>query len=462
MKKLLLSIMVLSGALLSWGQNGQIQNGGFENWTNQTLYDYPTTWNSSDQDQFVGTATVIKSTDAQIGTYSAEIRSIAYGTAPDTAFGYVFLGSTGSMGPQGGIPYSASFNTIKFQYKCDLPVTNDSVYIYMIRFLGGMVVDYAVAPVVGGTTPTWTQGSLTVSSIPQDELFIGFVMGDPNNGVLCAPGSWARFDNVQLFNGATAATTLPDYSFESWSSSSVETPDNWFTLNEILVGMGIQNAVKSTDAAVGTYSLELTTVQDINSGDTIPGILSAGPINVNSMGNPFGPAPYNASPTSLNCKYKHMPINGDQGMIQVQFFQGGNPIGNALMQFVTNLSWTNLSVPVTISGVPDSMVFLAFSGQNPGTVLMLDEISFSGGNVGLEEFAASNLSIYPNPAIDKVMVKLDGMFGYELINVYGTVVASASNVNNAIEIDLTQFTSGSYLIRLTNANATETHSLVIR
>ena len=60
------------------------------------------------------------------------------------------------------------------------------------------------------------------------------------------------------------------------------------------------------------------------------------------------------------------------------------------------------------------------------------------------------------------MVKLDGTFGFELINVYGTVVASSSNLTDAVEIDLTQFTAGSYLIRLTNANSTETHSLVIR
>src|SRR5574343_418691 len=204
----------------------------------------------------------------------------------------------------------------------------------MIRFLGGTVVDYTVAPVVGGTTSTWTQGSLTVSSVPQDELFFGFVMGDPNNGVLCAPGSWARFDNVELFNGASAATAVPDFSFESWSSNSIETPDNWYTLNDILSGMGLQNAVKSTDAAVGTYSIELTTIQDPNSGDTIPGFMSAGPINIMAM---------------------------------------GNPIGNTMMPFLTNLSWTNLSLPIIISGTPDSMLFIAFSGDNPGSVLKLDE-----------------------------------------------------------------------------------------
>lgn len=462
MKKLLLSITVLSSSLMTWAQNGQLQNGGFENWTNTTLYDFTTVWNTSDQDQYVGVPTVVKSTDAQNGTYSAEIRSVSYGPASDTAFGYVFHGNTGAMGPSGGIPYTASFNTIKFRYKCDLPVANDSVYVYMIRFLGGTVVDYTVAPVVGGTTSTWTQGSLTVSSVPQDELFFGFVMGDPNNGVLCAPGSWARFDNVELFNGAAAATAVPDFSFESWSSNSIETPDNWFTLNDILSGMGMQNAVKSTDAAVGTYSIELTTIQDPNSGDTIPGFISAGPINFMSMGNPFAAIPYNASPTLLSCKYQHMPVNSDQGVIQVQFFQAGNPIGNAMMPFVTNFTWTNLSVPVTIAGTPDSMLFIAFSGDNPGTVLKLDELSLSGGNVGLDEFNSMNLSIYPNPATDKVMVKLEGTFGYELINVYGTIVASAFNLNNAIEIDLTQFNSGSYFIRLTNASSTETHSLVIQ
>ena len=462
MKKLLLSITVLSSSLMTWAQNGQLQNGGFESWTTTTLYDFPIEWTSSNQEQFYGTPTVIKSTDAQLGSYSTEIRSVAIGAAPDTAFGYVFLGATGGAGPSSGTPYTAAFNTVKFQYKCNLPESGDSVYMYFGRFIGGGLVEMAIFPAFGGVQSGWTQGTIPVSVTPQEELFIGFVIGDPNNNLLCAPGSWARIDNVQLFNNATQTTDLPNPSFETWSSNSTETCDYWFTLNQFVSQMGFQNAVKTTDAYAGSYAMEMTTNFNPPGGDTIPSFISVGLIDVMNPTTPFQPIPYNASPTTLSGAYKYAAVNGDQAAIQAVFYENGNPIGTISEPLTNQSTYTTFSVPVTLTGTPDSLIFIAFSGNNPGSVLKLDELSLSGGNVGLDEFKSMNLSIYPNPANDKVMVKLNGTFGYELINVYGTVVASASNLNNAIEIDLTQFTSGTYLIRLTNASTTETHSLVIR
>lgn len=462
MKKLLLSITVLSSSLMNWAQNGQLQNGGFESWTTTTLYDFPIEWTSSNQEQFYGTPTVIKSTDAQLGSYSAEIRSVAIGATPDTAFGYVFLGATGGAGPSSGTPYSAAFNTVKFQYKCNLPETGDSVYMYFGRFIGGGLVEMAIFPAFGGVQSGWTQGTIPVSVTPQEELFIGFVIGDPNNNLLCAPGSWARIDNVQLFNNATQTTDLPNPSFETWSSNSTETCDYWFTLNQFVSQMGFQNAVKTTDAYAGSYAMEMTTNFNPPGGDTIPSFISVGLIDVMNPVTPFQPIPYNASPTTLSGAYKYAAVNGDQAAIQAVFYENGNPIGTISEPLTNQSTYTTFSVPVTLTGIPDSLIFIAFSGNNPGSVLKLDELSLSGGNVGLDEFKSMNLSIYPNPANDKVMVKLNGTFGYELINVYGTVVASACNLNNAIEIDLTQFTSGTYVIRLTNASTTETHSLVIR
>lgn len=46
----------------AFSQNGMITNGGFENWSNQNLYEYPVNWNTSDHIQFISSPTVTKLT----------------------------------------------------------------------------------------------------------------------------------------------------------------------------------------------------------------------------------------------------------------------------------------------------------------------------------------------------------------------------------------------------------------
>lgn len=460
MKKLLLSILTISGMAPLFAQNGQIPNGGFENWENITLFDYTTVWGCSNQDQFSPVPATFKSTDAQLGTYSAEIRSVAVGSNPDTTFGYVYHGTIGASGPDGGIPYTSSFNTIKFQYKCDMPVANDSVYLYVIRFIGGTMVDFAFVPAVGGTHSTWSQGSVTISSTPQDELFIGFVMGDPINGNLNAPGAWARIDNVQMYNGALPTTNVPDPSFESWSIATTENPVDWNTMNEMLAGMSLETVNKTTDVFAGTYAVEISTLLEPTNNDTIRGIMSWGPIDLMSM-NPFMPAPYNATPAIFGGNYKYAPANGDQANIQIVFYQGGIPIGSHSELFTNQSTYTAFSSPLTIAGIPDSIVFMAFSGNNPGSVLKLDNLMFSGGNVGIEEFKNLAVSIYPNPANDIVMLKAEGIYSFEIVDLTGKIVRSAMNTIGAQTIDVSDLSKGAYLVRLNTENNTEIHQLII-
>lgn len=461
MKKLVLSFIALCSVVQISAQNGQIPNGGFENWSNSTLYDYPTIWQCSNQDQFSGVATTYKSTDAQLGTYSAEIRSIALGPNPDTLFGYVFHGSVGGSGPDGGVPYTTVFNTVKFQYKCDLPIANDSVYLYIIRFIGGAPVEFIMQPIIGGTHSAWTQGSALVTSNPQEELFIGFVMGDPMNSVLCAPGSWARIDNVQMYNGAMPVTNVPDPSFESWAEATVENPDNWSTLNNVLAGMSLANSNKTIDAFTGSYAIELTTVVESVSSNTFPGVISWGPIDLNNMSSPFLPAPYNANPTIFSGAYKYSPISVEDANIQINFMQSGTVIGTHTEFFAGASQYVSFSSPLTISGTPDSIVFVAFSGSEVGSSLKLDDLSFSGGNVGIEEFEKFNVSVYPNPASDIVMIKAEGNYSYEIVDLTGKIVRSAQDLNGVQSINVSDLSKGAYMIKLNNANRSEIHQLVI-
>lgn len=461
MKKVYYFIVALAMSFAINAQNGQITNGGFENWSSQQIYDYTTVWGCSNSNQFQGVATTLKSTDAQHGTYSAEILAAEVGSTPDTAFGYVFHGVVGQSGPESGIPYSSAFNEVRFKYKCDIPV-GENFYLMVIRFTAGIMTEMILEPAgTGVNTTSWINGSVLISNNPQDELFIGFIMGDPNS-YSPTPGSWARIDNVEILNTGILTTNLPDPSFESWATASTETPDNWFTMNDLLAGIGMENVSKSTNSNSGTYAAEISTVQfPPITGDTIRGFISKGAIDFNSWSNPFLPIPYNASPTIFTGFYDYSPSNMDQGNVQVIFYEAGTVIGNVGQSFSGTMGYSPFALPITLTGTPDSMVMVIFSGDHPGSVLLVDDLSLSGGNVSIEEFEKFTVSVYPNPATEKVMIKSFGVYSFELVDLAGNIILDGKNLNGSESIDVSNISSGSYLMRITNATSTEVHPLVI-
>lgn len=461
MKKVYYCIIAFASSFAVNAQNGQITNGGFENWSSEVIYDYTTVWGCSNSNQYQGVATTLKSIDAQHGTYSAEITAAEVGSMPDTTFGYVYHGVVGQSGPESGIAFSAIFNEVRFKYKCDIPVGED-FFLMIIRFNGGVMTEMILEPAGSGTnTASWINGSVLVTNNPQEELFIGFIMGDPN-GPRPTPGSWARIDNVEIFNSGTLTTNLPDPSFESWASASTETPDNWFTMNELLAGIGMENVSKSTNSNSGTYAAEISTVQfPPITGDTIRGFISKGAIDFNNWSNPFLPIAYNASPTVFTGFYDYSPSNMDQGNVQLIFYEAGSIIGNVSQSFLGTMGYSPFALPISLTGTPDSMVLVVFSGDHPGSVLLVDDLSLSGGNVSLEEFEKFTVSVYPSPATEKVMIKSIGVYNFELVDLAGNVILEGKNLSGSESIDVSNISSGSYLMKITNASTTEVHALVI-
>jgi hypothetical protein len=458
MKKRYLTILATILSFASFAQNGNFVNGGFENWTNTTLYEYPTQWFTSNQEQWMGVETILKSTDAVGGIYSCEINASQVGQ--DTTFGYVLQGSIGPMGPDGGIPYTADFDEVKFEYKSDIPV-GDTLFLLAIQYNLGAMVQMELVQAAIGTNASWTSGSVAITNVPHDELFIGFVMGNPWGNTAPTPGSWARVDEVEMYYQGVATTNIPDPGFENWSAQTVEAPDNWHTLNEELSAMGVENVTKSTDANSGMYSAEIETVQEPQNGDTIPGFLSWGDINMFG-GNPFNMVPYNATPSTFSAYYQYAPSGLDGGMIMIEFFSGGMSVGQHQFPVNPSATWTQMTYPLTISSQPDSILFLAFSGDNPGSILMLDDMELSGGDVSLEEFGTMNVNIYPNPASDIVFVKAEGVYTYSIIDLAGNVITTQSNVSGAQKIDVNDLAAGTYIVKINNSITSENHKLIVK
>lgn len=107
------------------------------------------------------------------------------------------------------------------------------------------------------------------------------------------------------------------------------------------------------------------------------------------------------------------------------------------------------------------MLIYAFSGENTGSVLKLDDLSFSGGDVSIDEFASMNISMYPNPASSTVMIKAEGTYNYSIVDLTGNVLLSENNVNGAIQLDISNLSSGAYLVKINNSINSETHKLIV-
>ena len=458
MKHLYLLILTLMSTS-AFAQFGQIANGDFENWTNTPIYDSTIDWTCSNTEQYFGTPATIQSSDAQDGLSSLELRSFEAGPEPDTMFGYVFHGDSDFAF---GIPYADSFDEVQVYYKSNMAI-GDSAYIIMQRYLGGVPQGMIIAPIAHGNNGAWTLGSVSVPAGTQDSLWIGLVIGEPFAGDFSTPGSWVRFDNIQLLNATAATTNLPDHSFENWGSLTFDLADNWHTTTEAYIGSGNENVVQTTDANGGNFALQMTVGLDPDNSDTLLAFASIGPIDYGGM-NPFLPSPYDANPTDFSGAYKYLPSGTDTAFIQMFFYSGGTQIGFHLEQLAPQATYTGFTTPLTIVGTPDSIVFVIFAGENPGSVLFVDDLNFSGNNVSIEEISTDDYTLYPNPSSDVLNIEIsnDAINAFELVNIYGATVLYGDLTSSLSKIDVNTLAAGTYFVKLGNEFSSRVEKIIIQ
>jgi len=431
----------------------QITNGGFENWSDSIIYETPSVWSSSNQEPYYTETTIFKSTDAQEGLYSAKLgAAVIFG---DTLGGFV---SHGSLSPVTGIPYSDNFEAVAVNYKIDLQ-PNDSLYLVIVRKANGNIVDYQIKPFAFGPATNWTPQLIPVGNTSQDELLLGFIIGDPNTTHKPHPDSWALVDNIKLLNGGIYQSNLPNYNFETWQDESVEIPNNWETLNPYFTHFGQVNVNKTSDSFEGTSAIEMSTV--LFGTDTIAGFISKGTIDFGS-GTPFGLVPIPSTPVNIAGAYKLATTSVDEGVLQIQFMENGTLVGYHEEIFSPSANYTIFNSVIGMFGTPDSMIFVVFSGDNPGTVLKLDALAFDS-DLSVDNNSIIDFNVSPNPADDFIRVDLnDPSFKKaRLMKVNGEIVWESSSISELQSIDISTFTSGVYFISLTSEKGSSMKKIVI-
>jgi len=444
MKKIItLSFIVLTFSAFS--QN-QLPNIGFESWTTQTLFENPDFWGSSNYAEYPVT-NCQKSTDAQHLSYSALLQTTIFGS--DTVFAYVYLGMIGGSGPEGGIPYSTACNQLKGSYKYNL-VAGDTAAAIVIKFSGGSMVSMDMIPITG-TQNTWTAFTFSINPAAQDSIFVGFISSIPDSyPSIAMPGSYLMVDNISLSHSVNGpGPALPNYSFENWSTVSSTNVDGWTSFNTLLAPYGLTAVSSTSDAFAGSLAAQVETIGAF--GDTLPGMLIYG--NMDQYGN-LDYTPFTGTPTSLTGNYKYSPSGTDDAFVTFEFFQGGSSIGGNMQVFAAGSVYSSFNIPANLSGTPDSAYVIFSSGDNPGSILKLDNVQFTGGNTGVIETEQFTFNIYPNPVSEvlfvQTAVKEDNLF-VEIQDMQGRVVLMENfHSTGKAEIDITSLSPGIYMISINN------------
>lgn len=478
MKKHLLLLCLVFVAITTYGQVS-IPNGNFETWTSST-WDYPQNYSAnSNSDNFFYyhlPANVTKTTDAHHGTYAVQLSTIAVGT--DTAVGY-FLNGNPNGSPStwtGGMAYNQKPTGIRGYYKYNVATGDSATIIMAFSKLGVNIGSYMFQ--IGQVHSAYTLFNFTLTpALTQtpDSVLLGFVSSKISgaqqkpSGI---PGSTLLIDSVS-FTGVTSQPALMNGDFESWQTKTYNSPTNWYAQNSN--GSGFN---RTTDAKAGLYAIELTTYLGDNNGNPVArgGQVSTGyyPNNCNGSCNELGGFPFSNQIDTLAFWYKYVPLGNDSAEVNINFKKNGVNIWGTGRNLHAAPSYTLMEIPFNIGQTPDSVMIgiqssswrdslLTFVGSD----LKIDEIHFKTQPLTTNIFSLKNektISIFPNPANDKIQVQCLGISvqSLEIYNVLGEKVYATSTFKQQIvnEIDLSTFQKGIYFIKIYDGEKIHTKKIV--
>lgn len=472
MKKTILSLLLASVSVLSNAQT-TIANNSFENWYNFAVKDSLDHWRTSTQQYQESGSLEINNTyqinDAYAGTSAVHLETILYydeGTMQnDTAFGYIVKENADDMGFQ-GFPYSDTVDVFKCWYRCGIE-SGDMALIIIELKKNGTVYASATFPVTGNMA-SWTE--LTVPIIggaaeEPDSVFIGVASSDPFTPGVATPGSWIEIDEMSFeFNaGSVVPSPIPNGGFENWTYETISLPQSWYTFDQLVYNMvDVQGATQSSDAAHGNFSLQLETTFEY-AMLTFPVIATNGYFD-QTVDSIVGGSPFYAQPDQIGGAYQFLPTFDDTAWVYVDFWNSGS--GNHTLYIDTLLEtsdWTNWSIDLDFTEAPDSVLIVFWGGQVPGSVLLLDNIHFTGGDLKIEnEKSNKEVSIYPNPAQEFITISNTSWQVIRMFDASGKMIyLNSNNENYNLVISLEDFENGTYMVQIVSDGKIQTEKLII-
>ncbi|MEZ4824869.1 MAG: T9SS type A sorting domain-containing protein [Bacteroidia bacterium] len=470
MKKLIFTSILVVASFFP--VSAQILNGGFENWSNDTIFDIHPTFRTGTYGLgyiFTGQSNVTRVSGCD--GFGIRMESVANGN--DTIPGFIYTGKEGFDISGGGTPYTGTPDSLKLCLRYNI-VSGDTGFVALFFQSGGQFVNISLIPFTD-SLPAWTQVAFDLDTfvVQPDTLIMLFTSGNFDYPL---PGSWLEVDNI-AFTGTNEQ--IADPGFETWISISDEEPDDWFSPDRIIVAAGGNPTVtRSVTAFEGSAAIQIET-QILPFEDTLA-FVTNGRIDENGIsgGKPYtGPA----RPVNLGGFYKYIPVGNDTAFAYVQFsvyngFTGQREILGAFTRALPPAAeWDYFEVETDLSGAilnPDT-VTIVFASSDPdhiastapvgiGSVLQLDALAFDQTD-GLGHWPDThNLNIYPNPVADDLYVEWEmdqpgENITAEILGINGQIVYketlqhTVAGKNQRI-LNLSSLSPGVYALRLSGEN----------
>jgi hypothetical protein len=197
---------------------------------------------------------------------------------------------------------------------------------------------------------------------------------------------------VALFT-VSAQDTIPNGSFEYWTSYPYKLPTNYTSSSNVksFQNSGVATVERSSTAYHGSYAIKLTTVAPIAPATDTTGGYFSNSTNTET-GDPTtwpGGIPYTQIPTGIRGYYTYNVNSADSALVGVVFKKNG--VGFAHFFYAVggiHSTYTPFEFTFTpaLTQAPDSIIFVATSSNLlvfnglPGSIAKFDSISFTGAS----------------------------------------------------------------------------------
>ncbi len=275
------------------------------------------------------------------------------------------------------------------------------------------------------------------------------------------------------------AQATPNNGFETWTHNtfpSYDTPNSWDNLNPSTGALGVYTCFKATAAAdihSGAAAVKLITKSVF--GQIANGIVTTGSINTTTQ-TIGGGIPYTLRPDSIIGFYKYTSVSGDNGFAEIQLLGAGgdtDTIGYA--RFFTPSStigsYTRFSAHITyrsLNPIVKSILILSSSKDAVthfvGSTAFFDDVALVfATTTGIPDQANIDITVGPNPSVDKLTIKNANKNTFLLYDVTGRKVVELKLVDSCTIIDLNQF-PGLYIYAIIDEknNVIKTSKLIIQ
>jgi hypothetical protein len=443
-----------------------IPNSSFENWTQQTYYEEPDQFNTSNPLSYSTTsaANVTKTTDAHSGSFAARMETIV--TGDGVLPGAVFIGQIGEETISGGVPFSERPDSVKGFAKYNVANLDTANVVVLFKKMGVPIGLCFIQ--FTGTQNNWEEFSAPVTwlfpvVLPDTLATVvvsSAIFADP------VPGSTITVDDIHFVG---ASTSFPNGGFENWNELSGEEADDWTSSNVFTLSVSGTSFTKTEDSFDGTFAAKLETNLTLFN-DTLA-VLTNGQFGDDG---PFAGMPVSNNQDKLTGNYKYIPDGLDMAFVGMTLYRYNDNTGitsvleEAFIQLPPASEYTPFEIPVFYDQSPIAdTVNIVFSAGNMdenstntglGSILFIDalEISYKPPPTGIaSKLTKDEFKVYPNPTSENLNFEFTSAFQNDvevtIMNILGKMVSMQTinaSQSKLFYINVNNLENGIYFYRL--------------